>query len=82
MKFLLATDAIGMGMNLNVNRVIFASLRKHLRGKRGVPITKSSILQIAGRAGRYMTDGYVSAFDHKDLSVIRNSIENSGDLFA
>ena len=30
-KFLIATDAIGMGMNLNINRVIFATLWKHSR---------------------------------------------------
>jgi ATP-dependent RNA helicase SUPV3L1/SUV3 len=81
-KYLLATDAIGMGMNLNVSRVIFASLRKHIRGSKASIISKSSILQIAGRAGRYMTDGYVSAFNARDLKLVRGCIENSGDLLA
>jgi ATP-dependent RNA helicase SUPV3L1/SUV3 len=30
-KFLVATDAVGMGLNLNINRVVFSTLEKTLR---------------------------------------------------
>ncbi len=54
--YLVATDAIGMGLNMDVNHVWFASLRKYdgrtLRALRSVELA-----QIAGRAGRHMNDG-------------------------
>ena len=54
--YLIATDAIGMGLNLNVNHVAFAALRK-FDGFAPRPLTPAEVAQIAGRAGRYMTDG-------------------------
>lgn len=68
-KILVATDAVGMGLNLNIRRVVFYSLRKpqHLDKQRvnydGSTsqtmevnyITTSQALQIAGRAGRFNT---------------------------
>ena len=52
-KFLVATDAIGMGLNLNIQRVIFSTLVKTVkRGKRD-QIDDYTIKQIGGRAGRY-----------------------------
>ena len=54
--FLVATDAIGMGLNMDVGHVAFAGLRK-FDGKRTRWLTPSEIGQIAGRAGRYRTDG-------------------------
>jgi ATP-dependent RNA helicase SUPV3L1/SUV3 len=66
-KFLIATDAIGMGLNLNIQRVIFSSLEKTLRrGKRG-KIDEHTLKQIAGRAGRYTQDGLITAFSQSDL---------------
>ena len=54
--YLVATDAIGMGLNMDVNHVWFASLHKYdgrtLRALRNVEMA-----QIAGRAGRHMNDG-------------------------
>lgn len=54
--YLVATDAIGMGLNLDVGHVAFASLRKfdgqHARG-----LSEPEMAQIAGRAGRYLRDG-------------------------
>lgn len=54
--FLVATDAIGMGLNMDVDHVAFAGLRKH-DGKRTRWLYAHEIGQIAGRAGRYRTDG-------------------------
>ncbi|MDY0882188.1 helicase-related protein [Dongia soli] len=54
--YLVATDAIGMGLNMDVRHVAFASLRK-FDGRVPRPLTKAEIGQIAGRAGRHMTDG-------------------------
>lgn len=54
--FLVATDAIGMGLNLDVNHVAFASDSKY-DGRQFRPLTPAEIGQIAGRAGRHMRDG-------------------------
>lgn len=54
--YLVATDAIGMGLNLNVNHVAFASLNK-FDGRRSRRLTVSEMAQIAGRAGRHQQDG-------------------------
>ncbi|MBN8820102.1 MAG: helicase [Sphingomonas sp.] len=54
--YLVATDAIGMGLNLNVDHVAFASLRK-FDGLRTRRLTIAEMAQIAGRAGRHQRDG-------------------------
>jgi ATP-dependent RNA helicase SUPV3L1/SUV3 len=54
--FLVATDAIGMGLNMDVDHVAFAGLTK-FDGKRLRHLHAQEIGQIAGRAGRYRTDG-------------------------
>ena len=54
--FLVATDAIGMGLNMDVDHVAFAGLRKH-DGHRLRPLAPAELAQIAGRAGRGMRDG-------------------------
>src|ERR1700735_1120299 len=54
--FLVATDAIGMGLNMDVDHVAFASLGK-FDGSRLRRLAASEIAQIAGRAGRGMRDG-------------------------
>jgi ATP-dependent RNA helicase SUPV3L1/SUV3 len=54
--FLVATDAIGMGLNMDVDHVAFAGLRK-FDGKRTRWLTPPEVAQIAGRAGRYRRDG-------------------------
>ncbi|WP_376088545.1 helicase-related protein [Roseomonas sp. CCTCC AB2023176] len=54
--FLVATDAIGMGLNMDVDHVAFASLNK-FDGHRPRPLTPQEAAQIAGRAGRGMRDG-------------------------
>lgn len=54
--YLVATDAIGMGLNLEVAHVWFAGLRK-FDGRSLRPLRNEELAQIAGRAGRHMTDG-------------------------
>lgn len=54
--FLVATDAIGMGLNLDVNHVAFAADSK-FDGRQFRPLVPAEIGQIAGRAGRHMRDG-------------------------
>ncbi len=54
--FLVATDAIGMGLNMDVDHVAFAGLRK-FDGKRTRWLHAHEIAQIAGRAGRHIRDG-------------------------
>ena len=54
--FLVATDAIGMGLNLDVGHVAFASLNK-FDGVRQRRLTIPEMAQIAGRAGRHQRDG-------------------------
>jgi len=54
--FLVATDAIGMGINMDLESVYFSNLRK-FDGKKQRKLNLSEIGQIAGRAGRYLNDG-------------------------
>lgn len=54
--FLVATDAIGMGLNLDVDHVAFSAARK-FDGQNFRNLTPGEIGQIAGRAGRHMNDG-------------------------
>ena len=54
--FLVATDAIGMGINMDLNQVYFSNLKK-FDGKKLRRLNLSEIGQIAGRAGRYLNDG-------------------------
>lgn len=54
--FLVATDAIGMGINMDVDHVAFSALEK-FDGYTNRPLRPEEIGQIAGRAGRHMNDG-------------------------
>jgi len=55
-NFLVATDAIGMGINMDIDNVSFSNLRK-FDGKKNRKLILSEISQIAGRAGRHINDG-------------------------
>jgi ATP-dependent RNA helicase SUPV3L1/SUV3 len=65
-KIMVATDAIGMGLNLNIRRIIFYSLNKiHLLedGNREMKvISVSQALQIAGRAGKSLAENIFFSF--------------------
>ena len=54
--FLVATDAIGMGLNMDVDHVAFAQRRK-FDGRRHRDLSAAELAQIAGRAGRHTSDG-------------------------
>ncbi len=54
--FLVATDAIGMGLNLDLDHVAFAGTRK-FDGREHRELTPGELGQIAGRAGRHVNDG-------------------------
>ncbi len=54
--YLVATDAIGMGLNLDIDHVAFAGLSK-FDGQRQRRLTTPEMAQIAGRAGRHQRDG-------------------------
>ena len=54
--FLVATDAIGMGINMNLDNIYFSNLKK-FDGKKLRRLNLSEIGQIAGRAGRYLNNG-------------------------
>ena len=58
--YLVATDAIGMGLNMDVAHVAFASLNK-FDGHRNRRLTVAEMAQIAGRAGRHQRDGTFGA---------------------
>ena len=54
--YLVATDAIGMGLNMDIEQISFSSLKK-FDGKKTRRLRTTEISQIAGRAGRYKIDG-------------------------
>ena len=67
--FLVATDAIGMGINMDLDYIYFSNLKK-FDGKKLRKLNLSEIGQIAGRAGRYLNDGnFGITGDCKELSA-------------
>lgn len=67
--YLVATDAIGMGLNMNVDHVAFAALRK-FDGRGPRALAANELAQIAGRAGRHMKDGsFGTTADCPDLAL-------------
>lgn len=86
-KVLVATDAIGMGLNLSIRRIIFYTLMKPTINEKGEKemdtISVSSALQIAGRAGRYGTQwekGFVTTFKREDLPTLRNLLAQEPEV--
>jgi len=66
--YLVATDAIGMGLNLDLDCVAFADTQK-FDGRRTRPLHDAELAQIAGRAGRYRQDGtFVTLQPEPELS--------------
>ena len=55
-NYLVATDAIGMGLNMDIDEIYFSNLKK-FDGKKTRRLNLIEISQIAGRAGRYKNDG-------------------------
>ncbi|XP_074152659.1 ATP-dependent RNA helicase SUPV3L1, mitochondrial isoform X1 [Sminthopsis crassicaudata] len=78
-KILVATDAIGMGLNLSIKRIIFNSLIKPSINEKGEkemePISTSQALQISGRAGRFSSkfkEGEVTTMYSEDLKLLKD----------
>lgn len=75
---LVASDAIGMGLNLKIKRIIFYSMVK-FNGFSLQTLSVSAAKQIAGRAGRFSADkgeleGFVTTFNAADLRVLREKM--------
>lgn len=74
---LVASDAVGMGLNLNIRRVVFYSLDK-FDGDAKRPIPAPQVKQIAGRAGRrgsVFPDGVTTAFYSQDIPYLEQSLQ-------
>jgi ATP-dependent RNA helicase SUPV3L1/SUV3 len=75
--YIVATDAIGMGLNMDVDHVAFAATRK-FDGFQFRNLNPSELGQVAGRAGRYMNDGTfgvtaeVEPFDQEMIDRLEN----------
>lgn len=76
---MVSTDAIAMGMNLPVRRIVFSALSKFVDNKEN-PLTYSEIKQIAGRAGRYkrFPVGEVTTLNRVEdgLRTLRNALDH------
>ncbi|KAL5981143.1 hypothetical protein ACLOJK_029063 [Asimina triloba] len=69
---LVASDAVGMGLNLNIRRVVFYGLSKY-NGDKIVPVSATQVKQIAGRAGRRGSrypDGLTTTLHSNDLNYL------------
>jgi ATP-dependent RNA helicase SUPV3L1/SUV3 len=75
--FLVATDAIGMGLNLPIRTLLFAQDHKFI-DRRKQPLTPMEVRQIAGRAGRYGQNevGFVGTFRIPDEHIL-SALETS-----
>lgn len=75
---IVSTDAIAMGMNLPIKRIVFSTLSKYINNTEH-PITESEIKQIAGRAGRFkrFPTGFVSCLTTVEdgLSQIKEALD-------
>lgn len=75
--YLVATDAIGMGLNMDIEEIYFSNLKK-FDGKKTRRLNLVEISQIAGRAGRYKnngifgTTGDCEALDSDEIKKIEN----------
>ncbi|KAG8001480.1 ATP-dependent RNA helicase SUPV3L1 [Nibea albiflora] len=85
-KILIATDAIGMGLNLSIKRIIFNSLIKPNINDKGEKqmetISTSQALQIAGRAGRFSSkfkEGEVTTMYRDDLPILKEILSHNVD---
>jgi ATP-dependent RNA helicase SUPV3L1/SUV3 len=73
---LVATDAIGMGLNLAIKRVVFSQVEK-FDGTKVRPLTAREVRQIGGRAGRHAVDGFVTAMSDKHTRFVKKRLSAS-----
>lgn len=79
---LVASDAIGMGLNLAIKRIVFSTTRK-FNGIKMEDLRQSTLKQIGGRAGRFSHDktnvgGTITAYSTKDLNYVKKQMD--GDV--
>lgn len=77
-NILVASDAVGMGLNLNIRRVVFATVKKYSGSGGMIDIPPSLAKQIAGRAGRYGSDfasGEATCLLEEDLEYLKESYD-------
>ncbi|MBN2371722.1 MAG: disulfide oxidoreductase [Vicinamibacteria bacterium] len=91
--YIVATDAIGMGLNLDIDHVAFTSLTKH-DGSSARRLRPAEVAQIAGRAGRHLRDGtfgatsdlgpldedLIRAVETHDFAPLRSVFWRNGEL--
>ncbi|KAI3450831.1 hypothetical protein Pfo_007496 [Paulownia fortunei] len=78
---LVASDAVGMGLNLNIRRIVFYNLSKY-NGDKMVPVSASQVKQIAGRAGRRGSrypDGLTTTLHLEDLDYLIECLKKPFD---
>ncbi|XP_071915642.1 DExH-box ATP-dependent RNA helicase DExH18, mitochondrial-like isoform X2 [Coffea arabica] len=78
---LVASDAVGMGLNLHIRRVVFYSLSKY-NGDKTVPVPASQVKQIAGRAGRRGSrypEGLTTTLHLEDLDYLIECLKKPFD---
>lgn len=76
-RVLVATDAVGMGLNLNIRRVVFHSMEK-FDGEASGPVPPAHVKQIAGRAGRRSSiypQGYATTMSDADLPYLHECLK-------
>ncbi|CAN6281415.1 unnamed protein product [Urochloa humidicola] len=82
LNVLVASDAIGMGLNLNISRIIFSTMMK-FDGFSFRELTVAEIKQIAGRAGRYGSKfpvGEVTCLDAEDLPLLHSAMKSPSPI--
>ncbi|CAG9322133.1 unnamed protein product [Blepharisma stoltei] len=72
-KYLISTDAVGMGLNYNISRVIFFDIKKN-DGSGIRKLRPWEVKQISGRAGRFEKNGLVTAWSLEDAKFISQSL--------
>ncbi|KAH0830172.1 P-loop containing nucleoside triphosphate hydrolase protein [Lanmaoa asiatica] len=77
---IVTSDAVGMGLNLKIKRVVFETLHK-FDGQERRPLSISQIKQIAGRAGRYglhgQRGGFVTTLHKEDIPTLCRALATS-----
>lgn len=76
-EILVASDAIAMGLNLNIRRVVFTTTEKYSKDRSVEPLSIAMVKQIAGRAGRMASPypaGLVAAMKKADIKYINRCL--------
>ncbi|KAI9323150.1 P-loop containing nucleoside triphosphate hydrolase protein [Dichotomocladium elegans] len=81
---MVASDAVGMGLNLNIKRVVFHTVQK-FDGKNMRFISYPQLKQIGGRAGRFGTayaSGEVTTMNPQDLSYVKEAMASPTEMLS